>query len=93
MELSRRNVLQVGALSALAIGGLTAPWTSTVVAKSASLLDEKLLPKPYRRAFELPAVLNPAQTGEDEYGRWASYVIRQAAATAKPSMSSATASG
>ena len=93
MELSRRNVLQMGALSALAIGGLTAPWTSTVVAKSASLLDEKLLPRPYRRAFELPAVLNPARTGEDENGRWASYVIRQASATARLLPSGALTAG
>ena len=88
MEVSRRSVLQLGGLGALAVGGLTVPWSSAVVAKSASELDESLLPRPYRRGFVPPPVLAPSQMGEDEFGRFATYVINQ-----KPAMAQVLPSG
>jgi FtsP/CotA-like multicopper oxidase with cupredoxin domain len=83
MEMSRRNILQLGGLSVLAVGGLTVPLSAAIAAKSASELDEDLLPQPYRRAFEVPPVLAPAETGEDEFGRYATYVINERPATAQ----------
>ena len=83
MELSRRSMLQLGGLGAVAIGGLTLPLSNAVVAKSASLLDPSRLPLPYRRQFALPPVITPTETGEDEFGKYAAYVINQRPATAQ----------
>ncbi len=83
MELSRRHVLQLGGLAGLAVSGFTLPLTSSVAAKSASLLDESLLPRPYRRSFVYPADLQPTSTGEDELGKYATYVINQVPATGR----------
>ncbi len=83
MELSRRSVLQLGGLGALGVGGLSLPLSSGVTAKSASLLDESLLPSPYRRAFMMPPSLNPIQAGEDDFGRFATYIINERPATAQ----------
>ena len=83
MEISRRNVLQLGGLGALAVGGLSLPLSNAVVAKSASLLDDDLLPLPYRRPFAFPPVLAPSETGEDEFGRYATYIINEQPATAQ----------
>lgn len=80
MELSRRNLLQAGGIGALALGGMVAPWRGTVLAASVSTLDQKLLPRPYRRPFALPPSMTPAATGVDDDGPWASYVIREQAA-------------
>ena len=81
MELTRRNALQLAGLGALAVGGMALPLSNAVVAKSASLIYERLLPRPYRRPFMLPPTLNPAVTGEDQFGRYATYVINQKPAT------------
>jgi FtsP/CotA-like multicopper oxidase with cupredoxin domain len=83
MDISRRNVLQLGGLGALAVGGMTLPLSNAVVAKSASALDASLLPTPYRRQFAIPPVLNPSETGEDEFGKYATYIINQQPAMAQ----------
>ncbi len=54
-----------------------------MTAKSASLLDERLLPQPYRSDFVMPPVLAPVETGEDSAGRYACFVINQAAGAAR----------
>ncbi len=82
MDLSRREVLQIGGLSALAVAGLTVPFNGSVSAKSASLLDEDLMPRPYRTEFTRPPVLRPVAEGTDELGKYAKFVINQAAGTA-----------
>jgi spore coat protein A, manganese oxidase len=83
MQVSRRNVIQLGGLGMLAVGGLTVPWSRAVLAESASELDAGLLPTPYRRPFAVPPVLPPSETGEDEFGRYATFVINEQAATAQ----------
>jgi FtsP/CotA-like multicopper oxidase with cupredoxin domain len=83
MELSRRSLLQLGGLGALAVGGLRLPLSTTVAASSASLLSDGLMPRPYRRHFAFPPELLPATTGEDELGRYATFVINQRPATAR----------
>src|SRR5688572_19635231 len=77
MEMSRRQVLQVGGVSALAVAGFTVPFRGGVAASSASALDEELLPRPYRTHFRRPPALAPMVTGQDDLGRWASYVINE----------------
>ena len=83
MDLSRRSLLQLGGLGALAVGGLSLPLSNAVVASSASLLDEALLPVPFRRPFAFPPVLSPSETGEEEFGRFATYIINERPATAQ----------
>ena len=75
MELSRRSVLKLGGLGVVAVGGLTLPLSEAVSADSVSELDPSLLPQPFSRPFRLPPVLAPAETGEDEFGRYATYVV------------------
>src|SRR5688572_23122369 len=82
MELSRRNLLQVGGLSALAVAGLTIPVNEPVAAKSASQLDDRLMPRPYRASFVIPPTLQPVATGADAVGPFSSYVIEQRAGSA-----------
>jgi len=81
MEISRRSAFQLGGLGALTLGGLALPWGGTVLAKSASTLDPSLLPRPYRQGFRVPPVLAPVQSGTDDDGPWASYVISMGATT------------
>ncbi len=83
MQVSRRGVIQLGGLSVLAVGGIVAPPSGVVLAKSASELDASLLPTPYRRPFQVPPVLLPRETGEDVFGRYATFVINEAPATAQ----------
>ena len=66
----------------LTVGGLSVPL-GQVVADSASELDPRLLPLPYRRQFAFPPVFAPAETGADEFGRFATYVINERPATAQ----------
>lgn len=82
MELSRRNLLQVGGLSALAVAGLTIPLNEPVAAKSASELDDGLMPRPYGAGFVIPPTLQPVATGVDALGPFSSYVIEQRAGSA-----------
>jgi spore coat protein A len=83
MEMSRRQVLQVGGVSALAVAGFTVPFRGGVAASSASTLDEELLPQPYRTQFRRPPTIAPLMTGQDDLGRWASYVVNQRAGAVK----------
>ncbi len=83
MDVSRRGVLQLGGLGAVAVGGLSVPLSNAVTAASASLLDPALLPSPYQRAFAVPPSLAPRETGEDEFGKYATYVINQEPSTAQ----------
>lgn len=83
MEISRRNFLQVGGLSALAVAGLTVPFRGGVTAKSASFLRDGLMPKPYRTTFALPPVMAPIESGVDALGRYDSYVINERPGTAR----------
>ncbi len=82
MELSRRNLLQVSGLSALAVAGLTIPLNEPVAAKSASELDDRLMPRPYRASFVIPPTLQPVATGVDALGPFSSHVIEQRAGSA-----------
>ena len=83
MDLSRRRMLQLGGLGVVAVGGLKLPLSAAVSAESASLLDPALLPVPYRRGFEAPPILAPSEIGQDEFGRFATYIINEQPATAQ----------
>jgi FtsP/CotA-like multicopper oxidase with cupredoxin domain len=83
MELSRREVLQIGGLSALAVAGLTVPLTGNVFAKSASQLDDRLMPRPYRTDFVVPPVLRPVESGVDDIGRYSKYIVNQVGGSAR----------
>ncbi|HET6654198.1 MAG TPA: multicopper oxidase domain-containing protein [Nocardioides sp.] len=83
MQVSRRGAIQLGGLGVLAVGGLSVPWSGAVLSESASELDQNLLPTPYQRPFAVPPVLLPRETGQDEFGRYATFVINEQAATAQ----------
>ena len=83
MDLSRREILQIGGLSALAVAGLTLPFTGSVAAKSASQLDDRLMPRPYRTDFTVPPVLRPVETGVDDIGRFSRYVVNEVGGSAR----------
>jgi FtsP/CotA-like multicopper oxidase with cupredoxin domain len=58
--MERRDVLKLGALSAVGAGVLAAPWGERAQSKSASLLPSREMPRPYRMPFRRPPVLRPA---------------------------------
>jgi spore coat protein A len=71
MDISRRGLLQTGALTALAAATLSAPIGTlqrTAEAKSASRLPDSLMPRPFRTAFARPPVAVPDWTGYDDDG-------------------------
>ncbi|MGZ5403486.1 MAG: multicopper oxidase family protein [Nocardioides sp.] len=80
--MSRRQALQVGGLSAVAVAGLSVASRGGVSAKSASLLADSLMPRPYRSTFTVPPILAPLERGTDALGRYDKYVINQRASTA-----------
>ena len=90
MRLSRRDAMKLGGLGALGAAGLAVPLGGGVLAKSASRLDRRLMPRPYGAAFVTPPVLRPYSTGVDALGPFARYDIRQMAGTGRflPSLTS-----
>ncbi len=85
MAMSRRDVMKVAGVGALAAGGLAVPLSrggGDVVAGAPSLLSNGLIPKPYRTTFAPPPVLDPVATGTDADGTWARYDIYMRAGAA-----------
>src|ERR1700712_57914 len=74
-SLSRRSLL-TGALALGGSGFILAATGGEVVAAS-SKLAAKNTPVPYTNLFRRPPVLMPAETGEDEKGRYARYRLTQ----------------
>ncbi len=83
MELSRRHLLQLGGVTAVAAAGVSLPFTGFVAAKSASELDKDLLPRPFRTPFVFPRDLKPIAKGTDEFGPYVSYVVNELPARAR----------
>lgn len=82
MDFSRRQMLQVGGLSTVAVAGVTLPFPGIVTARSPSTLAEGLLPRPYGTSFVVPPDLHPVETGVDDLGPYACFVINERAGTA-----------
>src|SRR5215218_792125 len=81
VHMERRDVLKMGALGALAAGGLAVPIGVTAGAKSASLLADRNKPRPYQAAFRRPPVLKPYETVRDAKGL---PVLQRYSITAEP---------
>lgn len=82
MSVSRRDAMKLAGLGALAAGGLAVPLRGGVLAGTPSLLDSKLMPRPYRTSFAVPTVLSPVSSGTDAMGPFQKYEIYQRAGTA-----------
>jgi FtsP/CotA-like multicopper oxidase with cupredoxin domain len=67
--MERRDVLKIGALGAIAAGGLAVPLGQAAGARSPSRLPSSNMPRPYVAAFRRPQVLQPYATGTDAMGR------------------------
>ncbi|HET8794792.1 MAG TPA: multicopper oxidase domain-containing protein, partial [Arthrobacter sp.] len=67
MSVSRREVFKWGAVGLAGAGLVTVP-ISTVSAKSASQLDEREMPRPYKTAFVRPPKLRPKSVEVDAGG-------------------------
>ena len=68
MQLSRRDMIKLGGLGALGAAGLAVPLGPSVSGKSASLLPDSKMPKPYRVPFERLGVLTPYKKAVDDRG-------------------------
>jgi spore coat protein A len=66
-RISRRRILQVGAVGALGMAAMRVAEQSAST-KSASKLSDKLIPKPYAATFERPPLLTPYNTTVDPDG-------------------------
>jgi spore coat protein A len=66
-RISRRRILQVGAVGALGMAAMRVAEQSAST-KSASKLSDKLMPKPYAATFERPPLLTPYSTTVDPDG-------------------------
>ena len=86
--MERREVLKIGALGAVAAGGLAIPLTERAAAKSASFLADRNMPRPYVAAFRRPPVLRPYGETVDDHGRTLLYSVtaRQADASIVPGL-------
>jgi FtsP/CotA-like multicopper oxidase with cupredoxin domain len=85
--MERREVLKLGALGAVAAGGLAIPL-SGAAAKSASTLADRNMPRPYAAKFRRPPVLKPYGYTDDDTGRTALYSVtaKQADASIVPGL-------
>jgi FtsP/CotA-like multicopper oxidase with cupredoxin domain len=88
MEMERRDVLKIGALAAVAAGGLAIPLGERAGANTPTRLPSKNMPKPFVAAFKRPPVLRPYLTGEDAEGPFAKFSVtaRQANAAIVPGL-------
>lgn len=82
MEINRRDALKLAGLGAVGTAALAVPLGGSVSAKSASTLDDDLMPRPFRASFVVPQLARPAAAGVDDEGPWQSYVITQRATVA-----------
>ncbi len=73
MALSRRDVLKIGGLGLVGTAGLggvgSVPFGGTLLAREASELDPRDLPRPFAARFHRPPVLKPTHWEYDEAGR------------------------
>jgi FtsP/CotA-like multicopper oxidase with cupredoxin domain len=86
MEIERRDVLKIGALAAVAAGGLSVPLSERARASTPTRLDSRYMPQPYRGTFRIPPILVPDATGTDAQGKFANYTVtaRQASVNILP---------
>lgn len=88
MSVSRREVFKFSALGIVGAGLVTVP-ISTVSAKSASELDDRDMPRPYRSKFVRPPKLRPESVTFDPDGTRVNHyeiAMRQATAQILPGM-------
>jgi FtsP/CotA-like multicopper oxidase with cupredoxin domain len=65
MQLTRRDLLKLGGISAVGAAGLTLPFGREVSGASASLLPSSLMPKPYQVPFAAAPTAKPYKTVTD----------------------------
>jgi FtsP/CotA-like multicopper oxidase with cupredoxin domain len=69
MDLTRRDMLKLGALGVVGTAGASRlPWSSVIEAQTVGLLAPRDLPAPFRNGFVRPPVLRPDRTGRDRDG-------------------------
>jgi len=69
MDLTRRDMIKLGALGAAGTAGASRlPWSSVIEAQVASLLAVSDTPRPFRTWFVRPPVLRPDRTARDQDG-------------------------
>ena len=69
MDLTRRDMLKLGALGVVGTAGASRlPWSSVVEAQTVGLLAAGDLPRPFRNGFVRPPVLRPDRTARDRDG-------------------------
>jgi FtsP/CotA-like multicopper oxidase with cupredoxin domain len=74
MELTRRDVLKLGALGVVGTAGAAQlPWGAVIDASTASRLAGSDLPLPFRNRFARPPVLRPDRSRRDRDGVWTDY--------------------
>jgi spore coat protein A, manganese oxidase len=70
VEPTRRDILKIGGLGVLGAATTTVlPWSATLGAKSASLLDENQMPIPFRSAFVRPPKARPWKSVRNKDGQ------------------------
>ena len=74
MELTRRDIMKLGALGAVgAAGTAQLPWGAMIGAATASQLAPKDMPRPFRTGFVRPPVLRPDKSRRDQDGVWTDF--------------------
>jgi FtsP/CotA-like multicopper oxidase with cupredoxin domain len=93
MDLTRRDVLKLGALGVVGTAGAAQlPWSAVIEARTASLLAASDTPQPFRNRFLRPPVLQPDRSRLDQDGVWTDFfTINERARRARilPTMSTA----
>ena len=84
MDLTRRDMLKLGAMGAVGTAGASQlPWGS-IGAAVGSQLAPRDMPRPFRAAFVRPPVLHPTLSRRDADGGWTDYyTIRETARRAR----------
>jgi spore coat protein A len=83
MTISRRGLLQAGAVGGLGLAGFAVPLGGVVEGKAASTLRDVNFPRPYQSAFRKPKVLDPFLRTRDYDGvPLHKYLVTQSAGTA-----------
>ena len=85
MDLTRRDVMKLGALGVVGTAGASQlPWDSVIEARAASLLAVSDTPLPFRTRFVRPPVLRPNRSRRDQDGVWTDYfTVRETARRAR----------
>ncbi|HEU5455625.1 MAG TPA: multicopper oxidase domain-containing protein [Nocardioides sp.] len=77
MELTRRDMMKLGALGVVGAAGTTQlPW-GAIGARTASELAPRDMPRPFRNRFVRPPVLRPDRSRRDQDGVWTDYFTLQ----------------